>query len=111
MENLYEFNCDCGRMGSLKGRFLATPEEVKAIIGKYVVFGEVLGKHSDISGEIEENEIKLITDNQEFLSMVKKLNIDLESGIDPISNYTCPECGCGMDVIKNECTGCYYTGK
>lgn len=106
MQNLYKFNFECGRMGSLTGNFRATPEEVKAIIGKTCYFGEVLGKHSDISGPIEENEIELITDNQEFLSMANKLNIDLESGFNPLNYYTCNECGNPKDAVTDVCEYC-----
>lgn len=106
MKNLYEFNCDCGRMGELEGRFLATEEESKAIIGKDVYFGEVLGKHSEISGKIEEHEISLLSDNQEFLNMAKNLDINLESGFNPLDYYTCDRCGCPLDVITGKCEDC-----
>jgi len=110
MNNLYEFNFDCGRSGSLVGRFLATPEEVSAIIGKDVYFGEVLGKNSEISGEIDKDEITMITDNQDFIKMSSDLGITLESGINPISSYICIECGNEMDVVNNKCTECNYKG-
>jgi len=60
-KGLYRFSCDCGRMGDLDGLFVATQEEVDEVIGKEVYFGEVLGKHSEIFGVIEENEITLLT--------------------------------------------------
>ena len=85
MENLYEFYWDCGRQGELYGKFYATQEEVDAAIGKEVYFGEVLGKHSEIYGELEQGEITLVTDNQEFLQMANDLNIDLTSGFNPLS--------------------------
>lgn len=85
MENLYKFYWDCGRQGELEGKFYATQEEVGAAIGKQVCFGEVLGKHSDVCGVLEQGEIKLVTDNQEFLQMAKDLNIDLTSGFNPLS--------------------------
>lgn len=85
MINLYEFYWDCGRQGELEGKFYATQEEVDAAIGKQVCFGEALGKHSDVCGVLEQGEIKLVTDNQEFLQMAKDLNIDLTSGFNPLS--------------------------
>ena len=86
-ENLYDFYLDCGRQGELEGRFLATEEEVESIIGKEVYFGEVLGKHSNVYGTLEEGEIKLVTDNKDFLNEAERLNIDLSSGYNPLAYY------------------------
>ncbi len=55
---LWKFHWDVGRMGDLEGLFLATEEDVKSLIGKTVWFGEVLGKHSDIYGDISPRDIK-----------------------------------------------------
>ena len=84
MENLYEFYWDCGRQGVVRGRFLATKEVLDKMIGKEVYFGEILGKHSDIYGTLEECDITLITDNQEFLQKAKELKVNLESGYNPL---------------------------
>lgn len=46
---LYRFEYDCGRMGELDGLFVASDKDLLEIEGKYINFGEVLGKHSDIS--------------------------------------------------------------
>ena len=85
MLNLYEFYWDCGRQGELEGKFYTTQEEVDAAIGKQLYFGEVLGKHSEIYGVLEQGEITLVTNNQEFLQMAKDLNIDLTYGFNPLS--------------------------
>jgi len=106
MKNLYEFNVDFKRGGSIEGRFLATQNEIEAIIGKYVRFGEILGKHSDISGTIEKDEIRLITDNQEFLKEAEKLNVVLTHGYNPLEYYTCEDCGFVLNVLNDECENC-----
>lgn len=62
---LWNFYVDCDRMGSLEGLFVATKEEVAKLIGKTVDFGECLGKHSDVQINIEEHEIKLISEDEE----------------------------------------------
>jgi len=85
--NLYDFYWDCGRQGELEGRFLATEEEVESIMGKEVYFGEVLGKHSNVYGTIEEGDLKLVTNNQDFLNEAKRLDIDLCSGYNPLAYY------------------------
>ncbi|WP_394910517.1 DUF4406 domain-containing protein [uncultured Robinsoniella sp.] len=62
-ECLWKFYWDCGRQGSVEGIFKATKEEVDAAIGKEVYFGEILGKHSEIYGIIEDGEIDFISDD------------------------------------------------
>ena len=60
---LWNFYWDCGRQGCIDSIFKATKEEVEAAYGKTIYFGEILGKHSEIFGELEECDIKLISDN------------------------------------------------
>ena len=57
MKGLYHFLWDCGKMGVISGMFIATSKEVKNLIGKELHFGDVLGKHSDISGVVEKKDI------------------------------------------------------
>lgn len=59
--NLYRFWFDCGRQGSLEGVFKAHPDIIKQQMGNQCHFGEVLGKHSDIGGELEECDIELLS--------------------------------------------------
>lgn len=106
MKNLYTFYADFGRMGHLEGRLRATKKEVSAVIGKYIHFGEVLGKHSDIGGAIEECDIILLTDNKEFLDIADELKIDLSSGYNPLIYYTCKDCGDICDIFTGMCQGC-----
>lgn len=81
-KGLYKFNFDCGRMGELNGIFIADSKDVESVIGKEVYFGEVLGKHSDIYGTIDEGEIKLITDDPEVVSLMEENNIS--TGFNPL---------------------------
>lgn len=81
---LYDFHWNRGRMGDVTGRFLATPEEVNVCIGKEINFGEILGKHSDVGGILEEKDIKLVTSDLTFISMAETLGIDLSSGYNPL---------------------------
>jgi hypothetical protein len=77
-ECLWSFYWDCGRQGEVKGLFKATKEEVKNAIGKDVYFGEILGKHSEVYGTIEEGEIELVSDNP-----IEVMNAT-ESGYNPL---------------------------
>ena len=58
--NLYKFDYYCGRMGDLEGLFFAKEKSIESLIGQYIHFGEVLGKHSDISVTIEEKHLSKI---------------------------------------------------
>jgi hypothetical protein len=68
MQGVYRFKFDAGRNGTLHGLFVAEDDDVKAIIGRDAYFGEVLGKHSEVQGPIEEGDIKLITQDQDFVA-------------------------------------------
>lgn len=87
-ECLWRFYWDCGRQGEVEGIFKATKEEVDAAIGKEVYFGEILGKHSEVYGEIEEGEITLESDDP--LTVMNAI----ESGYNPLNylRYECPVC-------------------
>jgi len=83
---LYKFYWNCGRMGFLDGVFEATEEDVQGIIGKDVDFGEVLGKHSEIHGEMEEDDITLVTDDQGFIDKAKGYGL-IPTGYNPFDYF------------------------
>lgn len=59
MKALFKMIFDCGRMGNLEGVFIADTEDVEYLLNNEisVYFGEVLGKHSEISGIIDRSEL------------------------------------------------------
>jgi hypothetical protein len=69
---LYKMVWDAGRMGSLEGVFLAEPKDVADAIGKEVYFGEVLGKHSEIYGPLEDKDVKALDVPEEFVTEFAK---------------------------------------
>ncbi len=73
MKALYSYNVDCGRMGELEGLFIAEQSDVKKLIGKDVYFGEVLGKHSEIYGTVDEDEIKEISTDIDLIDKLESL--------------------------------------
>lgn len=77
-ECLWKFFWDCGRQGEVEGVFKATKEEVANAIGKEVYFGEILGRHSEVYGTLEEGECEIISDNPLYV-----LNA-IESGYNPL---------------------------
>ena len=104
---LWSFYWDWGRQGDVEGLFKATKEEVEKAIGKEVYFGEILGKHSEVYGTLEEGEIKLISDNP-----MEVMNAT-ESGYNPLNyvQYHCEKCDSDYyideyDIEKNVCCYC-----
>ena len=83
MKALYKLNFDCGRNGSLEGIFTAEKEDVEVLVEKEIpiYFGEVLGKHSEVYGTVERDEIEFITDAEEVINIFEKYK--LSSGYNP----------------------------
>jgi hypothetical protein len=78
MKAIYEFRFDCGRMGALEGLFAVNDDGEKALrglmaSGEEVYFGEVLGKHSEIRGPIEEGDLTLKTDDSHKVEVVMEV--------------------------------------
>ena len=89
MKALFKMNFDCGRMGDLEGVFVADTEDVEYLVNNKisVYFGEVLGKHSEISGCVAESEIKQITTDEKVIKVVE--DYDLQSGYNPFDYTIC----------------------
>lgn len=87
---LYEFYSDCGQTGSLDNLFIATEEQVNALDGVFMYFGDVLGKHSDVRGviNVEEDIIEKDVPSYKFLLELYKIFGRCISGnVDVIGNY------------------------
>lgn len=67
MKKLYKFEKDFGRMGEISGVFVAEQDEIDALIGKTVYFGEALGKHSDISVKLTNDHFTVKSEDEEFI--------------------------------------------
>lgn len=88
MKKLYEFNLDCGRMGSLEGVFIATEEELNKIQGKNIYFGEVLGKHSEVDIVFDRDELDVKSEDQDFISKLEDVfGSPTISGYNPLDYY------------------------
>jgi len=86
MLGLYRFNVWYGRMGRVEGIFVRDQDDVKNAIGRHVYFGEILGKHSEVYFDLEENHFKLLTDDQDFCNKFNKLK--LETGYNPFDYFS-----------------------
>ena len=88
MLNLYAFRWDCGRMGELNGLFVAEESEVEKLLGQEIYFGEVLGKHSEIYGELEGDDLTVKSDDQDFINkLVNVIGSTTISGYNPFDYY------------------------
>ena len=78
-KGVYKFHIVCGRAGDLFGLFVADKEHIRILLEKEieVYFGEVLGKHSEIYGSIDESEIELVSDSPEIIGIVEKYNLSI----------------------------------
>lgn len=99
MKKLYEFCWDCGRQGSLQGLFIAEAERVEAVIGKRIEFGEVLGKHSDVSGILEASDLTVKSEHPEVLRILSECFQDgTISGYNPLEYYEEENEGCARHL-------------
>lgn len=69
MKKLWKFEWD-SNYSFIGGIFKATDEEIENAIGKCVYLGEADGKHSEVYGVLEWQDIELVTDNQLAVSIV-----------------------------------------
>jgi hypothetical protein len=98
---LWKWVGDCGRMGDLTGLFVATEEQVAALAGRNVYFGEALGKHSDIDFRFDERDMpKSIDVPAESIEILTKELGTTWSGFNPVEMLAeqDAERGSGIDV-------------
>jgi hypothetical protein len=100
-EKVYKWYADFGRMGHLEGLFVATEAAVKAAIGQRAYFGEVLGKHSEIYGELEEAEFTVLSEDPAVVAFAQEHG---PFGRNPLDYVTieCEECGGHMQVQEEQ---------
>lgn len=87
MKKLYRYQLDCGRMGELDGLFIATDQEVQDALGHRIYWGEVLGKHSEIYEDLRRDQLKVVSDDQDFIEKLAALLGTSVSGFNPIDRY------------------------
>lgn len=90
MKKLYSFFWDCGRMGDVEGLFIAWDYEVEKAIGSPVYFGEILGKHSEISGTLSSVDLEVVSEDQDKIDWLLNLLGPTVSGYNPL-DYVQPE--------------------
>ena len=83
---VYKFFFDCGRMGNIEAIFVADKRVMKFMNGKYVYFGEVLGKHSEVDCFLgTDTELTLISDKPEIVELFQEYKIEI--GHNPVTYW------------------------
>ncbi len=105
MENIYKFSWDCGRMGSVTSVFIADEKKIEEAIGESIYFGEILGKHSEVYGSLDNNDLEIMSNNIEAIKILRDIfKGDSISGYNPLNYIRCQECGDQKD--GKECKYC-----
>lgn len=73
MKVLASFYLDCGRSGDVTGLFLTTTEAIEAAEGREVYFGEILGKHSEVTCTFDSSDIEIKSDDQAFITKFEEV--------------------------------------
>ena len=85
MRVIVKFFWDCGRMGDVEGIFTCEREDIENAVGKEVYFGEILGKHSEIHGTLEADDMTVLSDDQEFVAKFEEsMGSGTVSGYNPL---------------------------
>ena len=105
-EKVYKWNCHFGRMGDLEGLFVATESGVAAAIGKRAYFGEVLGKHSEVYGDLEASEFTVLSEEKSVVEFVREHG---PFGFNPLAyvKTPCDNCGEGMSTDEVQTYWCH----
>lgn len=80
-----KFHWDCGRMGDVDGLFIADKSKLESANGEHVYFGEILGKHSEVYGDLDESAITILTEDQDFIAkFIEIMGDGTISGYNPL---------------------------
>lgn len=81
-KKLYRFDFDT-YYSRTEGLFVADEADVVAAIGQEIHLGEIEGKHSHVSGPLEEKDLTIITDDPAFIARFEEL-LPRGFGINPL---------------------------
>ncbi|RXZ77940.1 hypothetical protein EBB07_28180 [Paenibacillaceae bacterium] len=101
---LWRMVWDFGRIGEVRGVFIATQKQVSNAIGKYIRFGEVLGKYSEVGGILHEDCLERISVSSGAIEEISSHLGSTWSGYNPLSyvRYDCKLCKQGFYADEME---------
>ena len=83
MLKLYRFCWPQRRGGDVEGLFVEDSDIVENAIGSDVYFGEICGKHSDVYGTLDEEDLTVVSEDQEKISWLVDILGRSISGYNP----------------------------
>ena len=83
MLKLYRFCWPQHRGGDVGGLFVEDSDVVENAIGSNVYFGEICGKHSDVYGTLDEEDLTVVSEDQEKISWLVDILGRSISGYNP----------------------------
>jgi len=87
-------------MGDVDGLFFAHEDEIDEAIGQEVYFGEILGKHSEIHGTLEEKDIERLDIDGLTLQPLYDICGTTISGYNPLSYISCNNCDSDVELCE-----------
>lgn len=72
MKKLYNYS-ESGRGWEIEGLFVSDDESLKRLYGKSLYYGEVAGKHSEITMKFSEGDFEVVTQDQKFIEQFEEL--------------------------------------
>lgn len=81
-KKLYKFDWD-ESYGLVAGLFIEDESIVNNAIGKELSFGEVLGKHSEVYGTLEECDLEVLVSDEKEVEVLEKYNF-IPFGYNPL---------------------------
>lgn len=101
MRKLYRFEWDCGTMGEVEGLFAEDEAEVQKFIGLDVCFGYILGKRFEVDGTLAEEDLEVISEDQDKIDWLVGITSSTVSGFNPL-DYIKVYCDrCGDPIFEN----------
>ena len=83
MLKLYRFCWPQRRGGDVEGLFVEDSDVVENAIGSDVYFGEICGKHSDVYGTLDEEDLTVVSEDQEKINWLVDILGRSVSGYNP----------------------------
>ena len=83
MLKLYRFCWPQRRGGDVEGLFVEDSDVVENAVGSDVYFGEICGNHSDVYGTLDEEDLTVVSEDQEKISWLVDILGRSISGYNP----------------------------
>jgi hypothetical protein len=84
VKQLYKFGWHF-RGGDVEGIFVADSSKVEGTYGEQIYFGEILGKHSEVGGDLKREDMTVLTDDQDFIAKFEQY-VGSSFGYNPLEN-------------------------